>query len=152
MADSIAKKVMEAVKDYRIIYDKSEKDFRDSKKKENAMVEIATKLGITTEDVSRHYKSQRSNFGKYLNSLEVPSGSSRDKVKLDPEQEHLRWLICHIAPRTTKTSMQKKKQEDNDTTTSTTTYTVPDLADSDQEIEETAAMSRGKNCLGLSKQ
>ena len=78
------------------------------KKRENAMVEIATKLGITTEDVGRHYKSQRSNFGKYLNSLEVPSGSSRDKVKLDPEQEHLRWLICHIAPRTTKTSMQKE--------------------------------------------
>ena len=44
-----------------------------------------------------------------FNSFEVPSGSSRDKVKLDPEQEHLRWLICHIAPRTTKTSMQKKK-------------------------------------------
>ena len=59
-------------------------------KKENAMVEIATKLGLTTEDVDRYYKSQRSYLSKYLNSLQVPSGSSRDKVKLDPDQEHLR--------------------------------------------------------------
>ena len=120
-------------------------------KKENATVEIATKLGITTEDVGRHYKSQMSNFGKYLHSLQVPSGSSRDKVKLDPDQEHLRWLICHIEPRTTKTSIQNKKQDNNNTTT--TTYTVPDHPpDSDQETEEPTAMSRGKNCLSLCKQ
>ena len=115
------------------------------------MEEIATKLVITTEDVGRHYKSQRSNFGKYLKSLQVPSGSGRDKVKLDPDQEHLRWLICHIEQRTTKTSIQNKTQDNNSTTT--TTYTVPDhLPDSDQEMEEPTAMSRGKNCLGLSKQ
>ena len=44
-----------------------------------------------------------------------------------------------------KNQYAEKKQEDINNTTSTTTYTVPDLADSDQEIEESAAMSRGKN-------
>ena len=33
MTANIVKQVMEVVKDYNIIYDKSEKDFRDSKNK-----------------------------------------------------------------------------------------------------------------------
>ena len=57
----------------------------------------------------------------------------------------MRWLICHIEPRATNTSIHNK-QDNNNTPQAppNTTYTVPDyLPDSDQEMKEPTDMSRG---------
>ena len=69
------------------------------------------------------------------------------------------WLIWHNEPRATKTIIQNKRDNvivrDTSSTKphNTTTFAALNhLPDSDQEMEEPADMSRGKNCSGLSLQ
>ena len=52
---------------------------------------------LSVEDAARHFRSHRRILESI--SLQVPSGSSRDQVKLDDDKQHTRWLICRIQPR-----------------------------------------------------
>jgi hypothetical protein len=139
----VHRNLIETIKGYRILYDKSETDFKNQTKKANAWEEVAKAVGSTVGDVKKNFKTVRTVFGKYIASLEFPSGSSRADVQLDSEKEHLRWLITYIVPRPTKTSIVPVPTP---TTTNGNTHsahsqesqpeTESQISDSDPEGEE----------------
>ena len=57
---------MNLVQNYRIIYDKQYKDYKDSRKKKNAWLEISKKVGVDVAEAHRRYNSIQTSFSKYL--------------------------------------------------------------------------------------
>ena len=96
---------MNAVREYRVLYDKGVKGFKDKRQKDNAWKEIADITKMTVKECEQKYSSQRTMFGRYIKTLQVPSGSGRESLDIKPEWEHLRWLITHINHRVTKTNL-----------------------------------------------
>ena len=114
--DQQNKQLMEVVREYRVLYDKAAKGFRDINKKDNAWKDVGERLEMAPEEAKRRYTTERTKFVRYLSSLKPASGSGRDAVVLEADKEHLRWLITHIEHRRTTTSVPQTP-----TTTSTTT-------------------------------
>lgn len=104
---------MSKVREYRCLYDKATKDFKDVRKKENAWREVSECFSMTPSEAEKKYKNIRTVFGRYLTKLKPPSGSGRDAIQLSPEYEHLRWLITYISRRATTSNINKQKPSDN---------------------------------------
>ena len=99
------RELMDLVRQYRVLYDKGVKGFRDRTLKENAWSEIAQKLNMTPKEAECKYNSQRTMFGRYIKQLKPASGAGRESVIVKPEFEHMRWLICHIDHRRTSSNL-----------------------------------------------
>lgn len=81
---------MAAVREFRCLYDKGIKDFKDLTKKENAWKEVSQRTNMTVTEAQNKYKNIRTSFGRYVKSLKPASGSGRDSIVLRPAYEHLR--------------------------------------------------------------
>ena len=93
--------LMNCIRNYKVIYDKSSKGYKLPQQKKNAWKEISTNLGISVEEAQTRYKSIRTNFSKYVKRIKCTrSGSGRsDLPELKEDYEHLRWIITHIKQR-----------------------------------------------------
>ena len=91
-------KLMNCIRNYRVIYDKSSKGYKIPQQKRNAWIEISETLGIGVEEAQTRYKSIRTNFSKYVKRIKCTrSGAGRsDLPEIKEDYEHLRWLITHI--------------------------------------------------------
>ena len=134
-----SKTFMNCVRNYKVIYDKSLKDFKVPSKKNNAWREISATLGMDMEDAKRKYNSIRTNFSKYLKRVRsTGSGSGRsDLLEIKEEFEYLRWLLVHIKHRKSTTNFKRKQTPDiisnsNSFISSPSTGT---MVDADQEMD-----------------
>jgi hypothetical protein len=100
--------LMSKVQEFRCIYDKKLKDYKDQRKKSNAWKEISQIMGMPVDNCIKRYNNIRTQFAKYLKSIKPASGSGRDSVVLKPEYEYLRWLSCHIKHRETISNFSKE--------------------------------------------
>eukprot|EP00795_Rhopilema_esculentum_P003869 gene3869-15166_t len=119
--------LMNYVQHYRVIYDKSCKDFKIPLKKRNAWKETSQKLGIDIAEAQKRYNNIRTTFSKYAKRLKcVRSGSGRSDVpELRSDMEYLRWL--EYLPGTTNF-----KRRTNDVINAMSEITE-DSADDDEE-------------------
>ena len=128
--------LMDTVREYRCLYDKGVKDFKDKRVKANAWKEIATKLEVEVKDIMDRYSSIRTVFGRYLKKLKPPSGSGRDSVEIKPEFEYLKWLICHIEHgKTISNTQQPAESSLSSRATSSTTHTTNDVHSSEEAVD-----------------
>ena len=95
--------LMETIRKYPAIYEKSTNDYHDNRKKKNAWNAVEKLLGTEPGAAQKRYSTIRTRFSKYLKDLKLPSGSGNEIV-LKPQFEGLRWLISHIRPRPTKSN------------------------------------------------
>ena len=86
---------MNCVRNYKVLYDRTCRDFKILQKKNNTWKEISETLGITVEQAKTRYSTIRTNFSKYIKKQRsIRSGSGRDDVpEIKKECEHLRWLL-----------------------------------------------------------
>ena len=89
---------MNCIQQYRVLYDKTCKDFKMPLKKKNAWKEVASKLGIEVSEAQKRYNNIRTSFSKYIKRTKgVRSGAGRNDVpEIREDLEYLRWLIVHI--------------------------------------------------------
>ena len=132
---------MALVREYRCIYDKACKDYKDITCKSNAWKEIAAKCALAGEQkdpkaLQQRYSNIRTTFGRYLGKLKAPSGSGRDEISLKPQWEHLRWLITHIEHRNTGPNCNYKSL----TTTSS-------IANEEEDCEVQQSDVDGGSCI-----
>ena len=143
---------MSEVREYRCLYDKNCRDFKDKRTKANAWKAVADKFSISPSEAEGRYKNIRTVFTRYVRNVKPPSGSGRDAVVLRPDYEHLRWLIVHIKLRDSVTNDNiimtpdhptKRKHgsnsaggddADDDTTSVAVPETVGDDEDRDNQI------------------
>jgi hypothetical protein len=59
---------------------------------------VAEEMAIDVAKANTRYSTIRTKFSKYLLKLKLRSGSGATAV-LEPQFEHLRWLVCHIDQR-----------------------------------------------------
>ena len=140
--------LMNCVRNYRVIYDNSLKDFKVPSKKNNAWKEISAKLGIELEYAKRRYNSIRTKFSKYLKRVKsTQSGSERnDLLEIREEFEHLRWLLVHIKHR--KSTANFKRMHVYDITTNTNRPTSPlteSMVNADHRMDEAEDESEDEN-------
>ena len=103
--------LMNLIQNYRVIYDKTCREYRDVRKKKNAWKEVADKLGIEVDEAVRRYNSIRTNFSKYLKRQKkgkVSGTGKKDIPKIKEEYEYLRWLTVHIKHRNTTTNYVRR--------------------------------------------
>ena len=96
--------LMNCIQNYRVIYDKGSKDYKDQRKKKNAWSEVSLQLGIEVLEAQTRYKSIHTKFSKYIKQMRGRSGSGRcDLPPIREDLEHLRWLLVHIKHRSSTT-------------------------------------------------
>ena len=100
--------LMENIREYKAIYDRYCKAFKDRNLKRNAWVELEKKLEVPRDTLEKRYNSIRTAFGRYLKANKPASGSGRDSITIAAEYEHLRWLITYIKQRTATSSNHPK--------------------------------------------
>ena len=112
---------MNLVQNYRIIYDKKCKDYKDTRKKKNAWLELSKKVGVDVAEAQKRYNSIRTSFSKYLRkqrAAKVTGTGRNDLPEIKEEFEYLRWLITHIKHRSTtdnfESSIKRRKVEDDE--------------------------------------
>ena len=94
--------LMNEIRKYQLLYDKSLKDFQDNDKRNQAWEEIAITLGAGLRGIDQlktRYRTIRTKFSKYLRKIDAPPGCA-STISLKPEYEKLRWLIIYIQKRT----------------------------------------------------
>lgn len=99
------------VRQYRCLYDKSFKYYKNKRMKINAWNEISAKMDISADECRRRYYNIRTAFGRYLKSRIPPSGSERDSIEVKPEYQSLRWLISHIEHRNSSSDVTTSIQQ-----------------------------------------
>ena len=83
--------LMNCIRNYKVIYDKSSKGYKLPQQKKNAWKEISTNLGISVEEAQTRYKSIRRNFSKYVKRIKCTrSGSGRSDL---PELKEENGLV-----------------------------------------------------------
>ena len=119
MADEAAREdvpsnrqLMDEIRKYRAIYDKSCVEYKDQRVKRNAWQAVANTLRIDLSCAQQRYNNIRTNFSKYIKSLKGKSGSGRDDLVIRADYEYLRWLCSHIKHRQTRTNMRKTDSEE----------------------------------------
>lgn len=90
------KALMDTIRIYRAIYDKSCPDYKNQRIKQNAWQAVAEALELDVASVQKRYNTIRTNFSKYIKNIKGKSGSGRADIEIRPDLEHLRWLITHI--------------------------------------------------------
>ena len=100
------KRIMDTIRNYRAIYDKSYPEYKNQRVKTNAWQAVATSLGMDVALVQKRYNTIRSNFSKYLKDLKGKSGCGQGDIEIRPDLEYLRWLITHIKHRQTCSNVQ----------------------------------------------
>ena len=105
------KKLMDTIRNYRAIYDKSYPEYKNQRVKSNAWQAVSRSLGMDVTLVQKRYNTIRSNFSKYLKDLKGKSGCGRGDIEIRPDLEYLRWLITHIKHRQTSSNVQLSQQE-----------------------------------------
>ena len=103
--------LMNLIQNYRVIYNKTCREYRDVRKKKNVWKEVADKLGIEVDEAVRRYNSIRTNFSKYLKRQKkgkVSGTGKKDIPKIKEEYEYLRWLTVHIKHRNTTTNYVRR--------------------------------------------
>ena len=79
------------VQNYRCIYDKSCKDYKDTRKKRDAWTEIAQKLKVDVTEAQKRYTNIRTNFSKYIKKVRGKSGTGTDDLpELRDDYKYLR--------------------------------------------------------------
>ena len=104
--------LMNLIQNYRVIYDKTCREYRDVRKKKSAWKEVADKLGMEVDEAVRRYNSVRTNFSKYLKRQKkgkVSGTGKKDIPKIKEEYEYLRWLTVHIKHRNTTTNYARRR-------------------------------------------
>ena len=106
--------LMNCIQHYRVVYDKSCKNYKVPLKKRNAWKEISEKLGIETAEAQKRYNNIRTMFSKYVKRVRsVRSGSGRSDVpQLREDLEYLRWLVTHIRHRPSTTNFKRRTTEE----------------------------------------
>ena len=100
--------LMDTIRNYRAIYDKSCHEYKDQRVKKNAWQAVANTLKIDVASAQQRYNNIRTNFSTYIKSLKGKSGSGRDDlVNIRPDYEYLRWLCSHIKHRQTRSNMRR---------------------------------------------
>ena len=117
--------LMEHIRRYPVIYDKSAAHYRDARKRANAFKAIEQAMKLEAGDALKRYSTVRTRFSKYLKSLQLPSGSG-NTVTLNSEYESLRWLICHIKPKSNTSSNYSRKRSQQNEEEAPTTEDTPE--------------------------
>ena len=126
--------LMDTIRHFRAIYDKSCPDYKDQRVKKNAWQAVATKLNIEVSSAQQRYNTIRTNFSKHIKNLKGKSGCGRDEVEIRPDYEYLRWLISHIKHRETRTNM--KRSTDSPISTGSSSGTSCAIKESDDGVNE----------------
>ena len=105
---------MDCIRNYSVLYDKGNKDYKDQRIKKNAQLRVKTKLGIDIIEAQTRYKNIRTGFSKYIKRLRRTSGAGRNDIpKIRQDYEYLRWLIKHIKHRDSITNLNQNRTRDN---------------------------------------
>ena len=73
--------LMDCIRQYLVIYDKSCKGYKVPQNKKNALLEIFQKLGLSVDEAQTRYKSIRTNLSKYARRLKFSRfGSGRNDL------------------------------------------------------------------------
>ena len=100
------KQLMNTIRKYPAIYDKSCSDYKNQRVKSNAWLAVSKSLGMDVLLVQKQYNTIRSNFSRYLKDLKGKSGCGRGDIEIRPDLEYLRWLITHIKHRQTSSNIK----------------------------------------------
>lgn len=128
--------LMDCIRNYPAIYDKSCRDYKIPLRKKNAWKEVCIKLGMELETAQKRYNSLRTMFSKYVKQTKsLKSGSGREDVaEIRQDLKYLGWLRCHIKTRGSVTNFQNKKR---DTSTVSVSEINPACSrSSESEVEE----------------
>ena len=102
--------LIEIIKEFPSIYNRSSAQFRDKNIKTNAWKEIASLHDESDVNTCKQrYENIRTTFSRYLKKCKLPSGSGSDVVVLEPKYEHLRWLCSFIKSRSTSSNIPVKQ-------------------------------------------
>ncbi|XP_068732649.1 uncharacterized protein [Montipora capricornis] len=101
----------EVVRNYRVLYDKECKDFKDKNKKLQAWEKVANEMGMTKDDAQTYFRNMRNKYSrekKKLGKAKV-SGAGQDDVTevkkdLSGMYPYLQWLEPYIVERKTKSN------------------------------------------------
>ena len=143
------KQLMNTIRKYPAIYDKSCPEYKNQRVKSNAWLAVSKSLGMDVSLVQKRYNTIRSNFSKYLKDLKGKSGCGRGDIEIRPDLEYLRWLITHIKHRQTSSNIKLPCPELLSPVT-----TVADidgneqLVDTDTSGAELSASINGENSVG----
>lgn len=142
--------LIEKLKQYPVIYDKSSNDYRDTRKRNNAWKEIAQELKVEVQTAQKRYNTIRTRLSKYLRDLKPPSGSGIDSIVIKQEFEKLRWLITHINHRSTVSNYSAGATASATATASQQSSVTSDelevsCVSSIADVEENSSFSRAEN-------
>lgn len=107
---SFEEELIEEVRQNRIIYDKTEKNYKNIDLKAKAWDNIAAKLGVTTKKAQVRWKSLRDRYQRSKRDF-LPSGSANDteiSFKKYKYAENLSFLddVLHTNPRLVSIKMR----------------------------------------------
>ena len=126
---------MEIVHEYRAVWDRGCRDFKEKDKKKNAWEEIGTRSGLGAVTAEKKYSLIRSTFGRYLASVKPASGAGRDSVNIETKWEHLRWLMPFIKHRPGASSnINASKNNNNERGTSGSGSSNTETADDEPVV------------------
>ena len=106
--------LMNLVQNYKVIYDKSSKSYKNRNSKKNAWEEIAKKLSMTVDECQRRYTTIRTRFSKYLKQhreAKKTGTGADDMPKIRQDYEYLRWLTVHIKHRVGTSNFTSEQEE-----------------------------------------
>ena len=92
-------KLMEEIQKYPEIYDKSVKEYGDTRMKQAAWLKIEKDLNIRSGSAFKRYNTIRTKFAKHMKSIRIKYGRAASEDMINPKLDNLRWLLPYIAHR-----------------------------------------------------
>ena len=109
---TVQHELLEAIRLYPSIYDRSSSEFRDKPMRENSWAAIACQLHSTSEECKAKYRTIRARIATYLRAKIKPSGSAAaSSEKIDDDYELHKWIFTHISQRRGLTNIPQNISE-----------------------------------------
>ena len=105
--------LLEAIRLYPSIYDRSSSEFRDKPIKDNSWAAIARQLHSTSSECKSKYRTIRGRIAAYLRGKIKPSGSAAasSSENIDDDYEQHKWIFTHIYQRKGLTNIPQNISE-----------------------------------------
>ena len=129
--------LMNHIQNYRVIYDKTCKGYKNRTTKRNAWEEVAKKFSMSVDECQRRYNTIRTRYSKYLKQHRAArkTGTGRDDVpKIRKEYEYLRWLTVHIKHREGTSNYKMEHEADSDADEAQRSSSKDDVDCDDQSV------------------
>ncbi|XP_064597534.1 transcription factor Adf-1-like [Liolophura sinensis] len=95
-----------------VLFDKSDKAYKETVKKKDIWKAIGEKIGLTGKEVETRWKNVRDGFSKYKRKLKCQSGDAAKPVKEYKYAKALSFLTPYLGDRPTSSNLTEGSDED----------------------------------------